>query len=182
LLAQLSQLPADQLHQFPDSNAWAANGPAIKTGAVGGKNDKALLAGRVSVPGLPGVLIGHNARIAWSLTDTQNQATFFYERTKGYQYYWDGKWRPMQVLHYDIPVRGAATVHLTVDLTVHGPIMTQAGQTTSVDWMGNVSSPARPPGPSPRWSACPPTPGSAWPAPCSSASCRPSSRSGSPVP
>jgi len=166
LLAQLSQLPAGQLHTYPDSNAWAANGPAVK-GDGADKDDRALLAGDphlpqtlpsiwyevamsapgfdvagVSVPGLPGVLIGHNDRIAWSLTDTQNQATLFYdERTRRNQYYWDGKWRPMQVLHYDIPVRGAATVHLTVDLTVHGPIMTQAGQTTSVDWMGNVPSP-----------------------------------------
>ena len=31
------------------------------------------------MPGLPGILIGHNARIAWSLTDTQNQATLFYD-------------------------------------------------------------------------------------------------------
>jgi penicillin G amidase len=161
LLAQLSRLPPSELHEYPDSNAWAANGPAIK-----GKGG-ALLAGDphlpqtlpsiwyevamsapgfdvagVSVPGVPGVLIGHNAHIAWSLTDTQNQATFFYtERTKPGEYYWDGRWRPMQVVHYDIPVRGANTVHLTVDLTVHGPIMTQAGQTTSVDWMGNVPSP-----------------------------------------
>jgi penicillin amidase len=28
-----------------------------------------------------------------------------------------------------------------VDITVHGPVMTQAGQTTSVDWMGNIPSP-----------------------------------------
>jgi penicillin G amidase len=34
-----------------------------------------------------------------------------------------------------------ATRTRTVDLTVHGPIMTQAGQTTSVDWVGNVGSP-----------------------------------------
>ena len=47
----------------------------------------------------------------------------------------------MQVVHYTIGVRGAATRPLTVDITVHGPIMTQAGQTTSVDWMGNVPSP-----------------------------------------
>jgi penicillin amidase len=33
LLAQLSQLPAGQLHEYPDSNAWAANGPAVKTKA-----------------------------------------------------------------------------------------------------------------------------------------------------
>jgi penicillin G amidase len=96
----------------------------------------------VTVPGLPGVIIGHNAHIAWSLTDTQNQATLFYEeQTRGDQYYWDGAWRTMQVVHYEIPVRGAKPVKLTVDITVHGPVMTQAGQTTSVDWMGNVASP-----------------------------------------
>ena len=160
LLTQLSQLPTGHLHEYPDSNAWAANGPAVAGGG-------ALLAGDphlpqtipsvwyevalsapgfdsagVSVPGLPGILIGHNARIAWSLTDTQNQATLFYaEKTRPGQYYWKGAWRPMQVVHYTIPVRGAATTQLTVDITVHGPIMTQAGQTTSVDWMGNVPSP-----------------------------------------
>jgi penicillin amidase len=99
----------------------------------------------VSVPGLPGVLIGHNAHIAWSLTDTQNQATLFYtERTsksRPGQYFWRGAWRHMRQVHYTIPVRGASPTHLTVDITVHGPVMTQAGQTTSVDWMGNIPSP-----------------------------------------
>ena len=28
-----------------------------------------------------------------------------------------------------------------MDLTVHGPIMTRAGQTTAVDWMGSIPSP-----------------------------------------
>ena len=38
----------------------------------------------VSVPGVPGVLLGHNANIAWSLTDTQNSATFYYaEQVRG---------------------------------------------------------------------------------------------------
>ena len=96
LLAQFSQLPAGQLHEFPDSNAWAADGPAVKGGGALLAGDPHLpqtlpsvwyevalsapgldVAG-VSVPGLPGILIGHNAHIAWSLTDTQNQATFFY--------------------------------------------------------------------------------------------------------
>ena len=95
----------------------------------------------VSVPGLPGILLGHNAHIAWSLTDTQNEATFYYaERVRGDSYYWRGSWHPMTVVHYSIPVRGAATVQLTVDITVHGLIMTQAGQTMAVDWMGNVPS------------------------------------------
>lgn len=159
LLDQLSQLPANQIHQYPDSNAWAANGPAVKgAGALLGGDphlpqtepsvwyEVALSApgyqvSGVSVPGLPGILLGHNATIAWSLTDTQNAATRYYaERVRGDSYYWRGAWRPMTVVHYTIPVRGGATVNLAVDITVHGPIMTQAGQRMAVDWMGNVPS------------------------------------------
>ena len=163
LLTQTSRLPAGLVHQLPDSNAWAANGPAVA-------GHGAMLAGDphlpqtlpsiwyeaaisapgldvsgVTVPGVPGVLIGHNQHIAWSLTDTQNQAALFYaERTSSKhpgQYYWRGAWRPMTKVHYTIPVRGRSAVSLTVDVTVHGPIMTQAGQTMAVDWMGNVPSP-----------------------------------------
>jgi len=159
LLDQLSQLPANQIHEYPDSNAWAANGPAVDGGGalLGGDPhlpqtepsiwyEVALSApgyqvSGVSVPGVPGILIGHNANIAWSLTDTQNAATRYYaERVRGNSYYWRGAWRPMTVERYTIPVRGGATVHLTVDITVHGPIMTQVGQLMAVDWMGNVPS------------------------------------------
>jgi penicillin G amidase len=163
ILAQANALPPGLIHEFPNSNAWAANGPKV-SGA------KSMLAGDphlpqtvpsiwyqvalsapglsvtgVSVPGLPGVLIGHNAHIAWSLTDTENQATLFYtERTsksRPGQYFWQGAWRRMRQVHYTIPVRGGPAVRLTVHITVHGPVMTQAGQTTSVDWMGNIPSP-----------------------------------------
>ena len=159
VLDQLSQLLPDQTHHFPDSNAWAANGPAVAGGGalLGGDPHLAQtlpsvwyevalsapgyqVAG-VSVPGVPGILLGHNAHIAWSLTDTQNSATFYYaEKTRGSQYYWDGAWRPMTVVHYSIPVRGEATKQLTVDITAQGPIISQAGQKMAVDWMGNVPS------------------------------------------
>jgi len=117
------------VHRYPDSNTWAANGPAVAGGGalLGGDPhlpqtlpsiwyQVALAAPRYgvsggSVPGVPGVLIGHNARIAWSLTDTQNQATLFYaERTRGTTYYWRGAWRRMAVEHYTIPVRGGPAV------------------------------------------------------------------------
>ncbi len=159
LLAQLSQLTAGQIYQYPDSNAWAANGPAVEGGGalLGGDPhtpqtlpslwyEVALSApgyqvSGASLPGLPGILLGHNARIAWSLTDTQNSATFYYaERIRGDSYYWDGSWRPMTLVHYTIPVRGGATARLTVDITVHGPIMSQVGQVMAVDWMGNAPS------------------------------------------
>lgn len=163
LLAQAAKLPAGALHRYPDSNAWAANGPAV-SGA------KSMLAGDphlpqtvpsiwyqaaltapglsvtgVTAPGLPGVLLGHNSHIAWSLTDVQNQATLFYtERTSQShpgEYFWRGAWHRMTQTHYTIPVRGGSPVSLTVDQTVHGPVMTQVGQTTSVDWMGDIPSP-----------------------------------------
>ena len=94
LLTQVSQLPAGQVHQYPDSNAWAVNGPAVTGGGalLGGDPhlpqtlpsvwyEVALSAPGYqvtgsTVPGVPGVLIGHNAHIAWSLTDTQDQAAF----------------------------------------------------------------------------------------------------------
>jgi penicillin G amidase len=163
LLSAADALPAGQIHGYPDSNAWAANGPKVLGGGSMLAGDPHLpqtlpsiwfevamsapgydVSG-VSVPGLPGVLLGRNRHIAWSLTDTQNQATLFYvektSRSRPGQYFWRGEWRPMRHVRYTIYVRGGAPRKLTVNLTVHGPVMTQAGQTVSVDWMGNVPSP-----------------------------------------
>jgi penicillin G amidase len=163
LLAETSALPAGLIHRYPDSNAWAADGHAVAGGVSMLAGDPhlpqtlpsvwyqaalqapGLAVTGVTVPGLPGVLIGHNAHIAWSLTDVQNQATLFYSeqtsKSRPGQYLWHGAWRRMGQAHYTIPVRGGPPVPLTVDLTVHGPVMTRAGQTTSVDWMGNIPSP-----------------------------------------
>ncbi len=163
MLSVTDSLPQGQVHGYPDSNAWAANGPKVLGGG-------AMLAGDphlpqtlpslwyqvaltapdydvtgVSVPGLPGIVLGHNKHISWSLTDTQNQATLFYvEKTspaRPGQYFWRGSWRKMKYFHDTIAVRGSRPVHLTVAETVHGPVMTQDGQTVSVDWMGNIPSP-----------------------------------------
>ena len=163
LLAEVGQLPAGQVHAYPDSNAWAANGPVVSGGLSMLAGDPHLpltlpsvwyqvsldvpdlAVSGVSLPGLPGIVIGHNAHIAWSLTDVQNQSTLFYaeQTSKNHpdEYYWQGSWRRMIQKHYTIDVRGGAPVKLTVDITVHGPIMTQDGQTMAVDWMGNAPSP-----------------------------------------
>ncbi len=128
MLSVTSALPPGELHGYPDSNAWAANGPKVAGGGSMLAGDPHLpqtlpsawfevalsapgfgVSG-VSVPGLPGVLIGHNAHIAWSLTDTQNQATLFYvektSKSRPGEYFWHGNWRKMRRLHYTIDVRG----------------------------------------------------------------------------
>ncbi|MCC9158677.1 penicillin acylase family protein [Streptomyces parvulus] len=144
-----------------NSNAWAANGPK----AAGGG---AILAGDPhlqttlpsywfqvslrspgyqvtggSLPGVPGVLVGHNKHISWSLTNAQTVGTLYYREKlspdRPDSYFWRGAWRPMEKAHYTIPVRGGSTEDLTVDLTVHGPMMTVLDQKVSVNWMGNYA-------------------------------------------
>jgi penicillin amidase len=91
-----------------------------------------------------GVLLGHNQDIAWSLTDAQNQQTFFYvekeDSAHSGMYFWNNTWTPYKTVAYDIPVLGEATRHLTVKLSVHGPVISERGQTTSVWWAGNIPS------------------------------------------
>ncbi len=164
ILARARALPPGQVAAAPGGNAWAANGPKVAGGGAmlagdphlpqtlpAGWYEVALSApglsvSGVTVPGLPAVLIGHNAHIAWSLTSAQSQQTLFYdERTspsRPGEYFWRGQWRHMRVLHVAIAVRGGASRRLTVDETVHGPVLTKAGQTVSVDWMGALGSPA----------------------------------------
>jgi penicillin G amidase len=163
VLADVAALPAGQVYADPDSNAWAVNGPKVAGGGAMLAGDPHVLqslpsiwyqvalsapglsVSGVSVAGMPGVLIGYNSRIAWSETNTQNQATLFYveqtSKSRPGEYFWRGQWRRMRQLHYTIPVRGGASRQLTVDLTVHGPILTRAGQTVAVDWMGSIPSP-----------------------------------------
>jgi penicillin amidase len=48
VLDQLSQLLPNQIHHFPDSNAWAANGPAVAGASAG--QPRALLGGDPHLP------------------------------------------------------------------------------------------------------------------------------------
>lgn len=159
---RLAALPAGLIATGGASNNWAVAGWKSASGGALMEGDPHLhltlpaiwfqmtqdspgfhTAG-VAIPGTPGVLIGHNQHISWSLTDAQNQQTFFYlEQTDAAhpdQYFWNGAWKKYDTVNYDIPVHGGATLHLGVKLTVHGPVINQRGQTTSVWWAGNLPS------------------------------------------
>ena len=166
LKSQLAALPPGALHHGGNSNNWAVDGTKTASGKPLLASDPHLhltlpsiwyqieatspgysFSG-VSIPGTPVILIGHNRHIAWSLTNVQNQATLYYlEKTdtgRPRQYYWRGAWRRMARASYDIPVKGRGAVHLDVDLTVHGPVISDdraKGRTIAVDWMGALPSP-----------------------------------------
>lgn len=75
--------------------------------------------------GLPGVIIGHNAELAWGLTNLGADVTdFFVERlTADDGYLYDGEVLPLEVRHETILVNGAEPVELVVRSTGHGPII-----------------------------------------------------------
>ena len=162
LYDRLAALPAGLIAKGGASNNWAVAGFKSASGGALLAGDPHLhltlpaiwfqltmdspgyhVAG-VSIPGTPVVLIGHNQHIAWSLTDAQNQQTFFYVEKEDSahpgMYLWHGQWKQYTTLAYDIPVLGGSTQHLTVRWSVHGPVISERGQTTSVYWTGNLPS------------------------------------------
>jgi penicillin G amidase len=77
-----------------------------------------------SFAGVPGVVIGHNADIAWGFTNLGPDVSDFYlERVIGNTYLRDGTWQPVTSREEVIKVAGGADQRVTVRSTVHGPVL-----------------------------------------------------------
>jgi penicillin amidase len=80
-----------------------------------------------SFPGTPGIVIGHNANIAWGVTNQSTDSQDLYiERVNPDnpdQYEVDGTWVDMEVRAERIEVAGADPVEYEVRSTKHGPII-----------------------------------------------------------
>ena len=77
-----------------------------------------------SFAGVPGVVIGHNADIAWGITNLgPDVSDFFLERVIGDTYLRDGTWQPITSREEVIKVAGGADQRFTVRTTVHGPVL-----------------------------------------------------------
>jgi penicillin G amidase len=81
----------------------------------------------VTLPGLPGIVIGHNRRIAWGMTNLMlDAADFFVERVDGTpprQVMHRGAWVPLRRREERIVVKGGETVTMEVLETPHGPLV-----------------------------------------------------------
>jgi len=74
--------------------------------------------------GVPGVAIGHNADIAWGMTNLTSDVTDLYiERIEGDRYWRDGELVPLETRIETFRVAGREDVELEVRSTVHGPIL-----------------------------------------------------------
>jgi len=87
----------------------------------------------VSIPGAPFVVLGHNAAIAWGVTNTgADVQDLDLERldVARRRYLYRGQWLPVNVTTTEIPVRGGAPQPFEVWRTRHGTVFADAG----LDW------------------------------------------------
>lgn len=79
-----------------------------------------------TLPGVPGVVIGHNRQVGWGFTDAfADAADLFLERWHPTEdaYEYQGSWEPATVRREEIRVKGEAPVVEQVYVTRHGPVM-----------------------------------------------------------
>ena len=140
LLRQAPRMPGGQ-----GSNNWVVAGERSATGKPLLANDPHLLlqvpsvwyevhlvcptmnVSGVSLPFAPGVIIGHNERVAWGFTNTEGDVMDLYlERLNedGTEALHDGAWEPVTVHREEIAVRGREEPEVVeVRETRHGPIL-----------------------------------------------------------
>ncbi|MFE6038424.1 penicillin acylase family protein [Streptomyces sp. NPDC056452] len=74
--------------------------------------------------GMPGVIIGHNADIAWGFTNLGADVTdLFLEKVSGEGYQYDGKTEPFVTREETIKVAGGRSRQITVRETNNGPVV-----------------------------------------------------------
>jgi penicillin amidase len=111
-------------------------------------NGGALNAAGVALPGVPGVVIGHNERIAWGITAAMADGDdLFLERINPdnpRQYEYKGVWVDGDLIREEIQVRGQAQpVVEEVLVTRHGPIIGPAipGETRALAMRTTAAEP-----------------------------------------
>lgn len=86
-----------------------------------------------SFSGVPGVVIGHNARIAWGFTNLAADVTDLYvERIEGEDWVHGGRRRPLETREETIEVADGDPVEITVRATGHGPILSDLADATQL--------------------------------------------------
>ncbi|WP_344738206.1 penicillin acylase family protein [Microbacterium awajiense] len=157
------------------SNSWVVSGELTETGLPLLANDPHLGASLPSVwhqiglrcravgtacpfdvsgfgfSGVPGVIIGHNDRVAWGFTNLTTDVTDLYlEKLEGDQYWRDGELVPLQTRTETIRVAGGDDVQLEIRATGNGPIVSgltaDYGRIASDPYTGETDAVTQPSG------------------------------------
>lgn len=128
----------------PGSNNWVISGKHTASGKPLLSNDMHLglnepniwymadlrapgfHAAGVTLPGVPFVVAGHNEHVAWGFTALYGDVQDLYIENldgKGNFQVADGNWKPLNIDHETIHVRGRKDFDYDVHLTDHGPLL-----------------------------------------------------------
>ncbi|MCU0643570.1 MAG: penicillin acylase family protein [bacterium] len=105
----------------------------------------------VCLPGVPGIVIGHNQAIAWGLTNVMADGCDFFIESFNLnnpdQYLYQGKWQQLQKREEIITVKDQAPDTLIVRSTDHGPIISDlhpalrdTSKAITMKWSGRIIS------------------------------------------
>lgn len=102
----------------------------------------------VVLPGQPFVISGHNADIAWGMTNVMLDGMDFYVETvnpnDSNQYKLNGEWKDFELRNEKIAVKGGDTVNYVMRLSHRGPVISEMkdvkDKVISVHWLGNDQS------------------------------------------
>lgn len=148
--------PAAAAGPNPGSNAWAVSGAHSSTGKPILANDPHL---EFSLPspwylvqmeapgmnvtgativGIPGVVTGHNDRIAWGLTNLEYDVQDLYQETidlNSGRYLFQGRQEQARLERDVIVIKGAKPVAMATWITRHGPVfVSDGGHQYSIRW------------------------------------------------
>jgi penicillin G amidase len=85
-----------------------------------------------SFSGVPGIVIGHNDRIAWGFTNLgPDVADLYVERLDGDRYLTEDGWVELEVHTELLRVAGGDDVEVTVRTTRHGPLLSDVSDTAA---------------------------------------------------
>ena len=101
-----------------------------------------------SFAGVPGVIIGHNAHIAWGVTNVgPDVQDLFIEKinpSNPNQYEFEGEWLEMGIIEEVIKVNGGEDIVLEIRTTHHGPIISEvvadATDVLAIKWTAHEPS------------------------------------------
>ncbi len=128
------------------SNSWAVSGKRTVSGKPLLANDPHLglelpaiwyemhlVAGAelevagVTLPGVPGVVLGHNRNIAWGFTHGMvDDLDFYFEKINPVQaneYWHNGAWQQMEMIEEYIPIKGRLPERFVIRATARGPVV-----------------------------------------------------------
>jgi penicillin amidase len=93
----------------------------------------------VTLPGLPGVVLGHNRAIAWGFTHGMvDDLDFYLEKINPAdpdEYWHDGGWKKMEVIEEYIPIKGRDPAPFKIRATAHGPVVNSINDAARDDSM-----------------------------------------------